>query len=204
MKQRLTRILSAVLLMISATGCSLFKDRDPEYYGAAETQPLVIPEGLDSPVSSTALTIETVPMPLPERELSDVPPRVVANQASKNANTSMHWSAEGVYILVKDAPESVERRLGLVIERSGLQMQGRAPGGGYQFDYDHIRVDNNDGWFSWIAFWRQEPPDFSGTYQTFTSPEGQHTRVFLRYADGGEVPMEAAEHVLAIIKERLG
>ncbi len=193
-------VLTAPLL----ASCGLFGDKDPEYYGVAEVQLLTVPDGMDSPIAPTALTIDIPPMPLPQSELNDVPPRVLANQSAKNANTSLHWSADGVYILVKDSADSVQRRLGYVIERSGMGLLGRGPDGNYRFEYRHVRPEGNEGFFSKVAFWRDDPPDYSGSYETLLRPEGQNTRVFVRYADGGEVPMEAAEQVLAILKERLG
>ena len=191
-------------MTLSLASCGLFRERPPEYYVVSEAEPLVIPDGLDTPNSETALTIETSVMPLPERELNDVPPRILANQSEKNTNSKIRWAADGVYLLVDDSSDSVERRLGYVIERSGMHMQGRGSDGGYQFEYEHVLRDRDEGWFSWMAFWRDDPPDFSGSYQTVSRADGARTRIYLRYADGGEVSMEASEHVLAILKERLG
>ncbi|MDX1555668.1 MAG: hypothetical protein R3212_06560 [Xanthomonadales bacterium] len=204
MKLNIKLVTAYVLIALLLSACGLFKKKDPEYYNVAEAQPLTVPDGLDSPVASTALTIETPTMPLPQRELNDVPPRVLANQNTRNANTSLHWSAEGVYILVKDSTDSVQRRLGYVIERSGMAMQGRGPDGNYRFEYHHVRPENEEGFFGKLAFWRDDPPDYSGTYETLLRPDSQGTRVFVQYPDGGEVPMEAAEQVLVILKERLG
>lgn len=186
------------------TSCGMFGDKQPEYYGVAEAKPLEIPQGLDEPGSDTALTIEYPPVLLPAQELNAVPPRILANQSDQGGNSKLRWSSDGVYILVEDSSESVQRRLGYVIERSGMEMRGQAPDGNHLFDYEHVRHDRNEGWFSWVAFWREDAPDYSGTYQTQPESDGSNTRVFLRYADGGEVPMDAAEHVLAILKERLG
>lgn len=200
----LTRLSALLVAAILVTSCGLFGDKKPEYYDVNESRLLDIPEGLDTPSSETALTIEIPPMPLSEHELNDVPPRVLANQSDKKTNSKLRWAADGVYLQVQDSTDSVERRLGYVIERSGMTLQGRGSDGGYQFEYHHVRHDSDGGWFSWMAFWRDDPPDFSGSYQTVSRPDEGGTRIYLRYADGGEVSMEAAEHVLAIIKERLG
>lgn len=202
---RNTLIVALAALLLS--GCSLFGKKDqPEYYGVPEAKPLVIPEGLDSPTSQTALTIEYPPVPLPERELNPVPPRVLANQTDNGAeaNSRIRWAAEGVFIYVDDSTDSVDRRLGYAIERSGMSVHGRAPDGGYRFDYSQPQRKSDDGWFSWMAFWKEDPPNYSGSYLTLTQPDGAGSRVYLKYADGGEVPIDAAEHVLAILKQRLG
>lgn len=206
MNLRLKQLLTLSMVALLASSCGLFGDKKktPEYYGIPEGQTLEIPEGLDDPAAQTALTIEYPPVPLPAQELSAVPPRVLANQDGESGNSRIRWSSEGVYIDVADSADSVERRLGYVIERSGMQMQGRAPEGGYRFEYEQQIIDRDEGFFSKMAFWRDNAPNYSGSYLTRFEPDGESTRVYLKYADGGEVPMDAAEHVLAILKERLG
>lgn len=201
-KHSIALLLAAVLV----SSCGLFGggDKAPEYYGSPEAQPLEIPDGLDNPTSQSALTIDHSPSPLPEQEMSAVPPRVLANKTGDSGNSRIRWSSDGIYILVADTTDSVRRRLEYVIERSGMQMQGRAADGGYRFEYQQPKTDGDEGFFSKVAFWRDNAPNFSGRYETLSEPDGENTRVYIRYADGGEVPMDAAEHVLTILKERLG
>lgn len=202
---KITPALILMLTALSTSSCSLFGKKDqPEYYGVPEASPLKIPEGLDTPTSQTALTIDYPPVPLAETELSAVPPRVLANQSEEASNSKIRWAADGIYILVEDSADSVKRRLGYVIERSGMEMQGPVADGEYRFEYEHPENDRDTGFVNWVAFWRKNAPDYSGTYQTLLQPDGNNTRVYLIYADGGEVPIDAAEHVLAILKERLG
>jgi hypothetical protein len=182
----------------------MFKDKPPEYYDVTEADPLTIPEDLDTPTSESALTIEHQPLPLPTREINTMPPRVVVNQSNDPGNSILRWSSEGVYILVDDSTESVRRRLEFVIQRSGMELLGRGVDGDYRFVYTDVRPQTDEGFFARMAFWRDDPPDYSGSYLTLSQPDGGKTRVYLVYADGGEVPVEAAEHVLAILKERLG
>lgn len=204
MNWSLKHLAALAVIAPLVASCGLFGDKQPAYYSVTESRPLQIPSGLDTPTADSALTIEYPVMPLPSEELNAVPPRILANQANEKGNAKIRWSADGVYLLVEDSPDSVQRRLGFVIERSGMGLQGRGSDGNYQFDYQHVRSKSDEGWFSWMAFWRDDPPDYSGTYETQPQPDGTNTRVYLRYADGGEVPMEAAEHVLAILMERLG
>lgn len=206
MKSRFKHSITILLATVLLSSCGLFGggNKAPEYHGSPEAQPLEIPEGLDNPTSQTALTIDYPPAPIPEQEMSAVPPRVLANQSGESDNARIRWSSDGIYILVADTTDSVQRRLGYVIERSGMQMEGRAPDGGYQFEYQQPKTGGDEGFFSRVAFWRDDAPNYSGRYQTLSQPDGENTRVYIRYADGGAVPMDAAEHVLAILKERLG
>ena len=194
-----------LLLLVSAfvSACGTFGDNPPEYYGIPESKNLEIPDNLDRPTSATALTVDRRYMPLPERELSPIPPRVLANQKD-NSSTSLRWSADGVYILVEDSPDSVQRRLRYVIERSGMDLHSPTSDGNHRFGYHHVPVEIDEGFFAKMAFWRDDAPNYSGDYETVPQADGSQTRVYLRYADGEDVPMDAAEHVLVILMERLG
>ena len=205
MNLNLIRLPVLALCSLLITACGLFGDKkQPMYYDVPVAVPLEIPDGLDTPSSGVALTIEHPVLPLPSAEMSAVPPRVVLNQSDDGGNTKLRWSSEGIYILVEDSTDSVQRRLEFVIERSGMELLGQSQNGEYRFNYDHVRADANDGFLSKLAFWRDDSPDYSGSYQILSRSDGDKTRVYLLFADGGEVPVEAAEHVLAILKGRLG
>ncbi|HKJ16384.1 MAG TPA: hypothetical protein VJ984_03425 [Xanthomonadales bacterium] len=200
-------VIGLIVCSLLLGGCGIFGDKEesePEYYDAIEADPLKIPDNLDTPTTTSALIIEHQPLPLPTTEMSAVPPRVLANQSTDDGNSIMRWSSEGVYILVDDSPNSVERRLEFVIQRSGMELLGEGGDGGYRFYYEDVRPGVDEGFFEKMAFWRADPPDYSGSYLTLSQPDGTKTRIYLVYADGGEVPVEAAEHVLAILKQRLG
>jgi len=96
------------------------KEKQPLYYSAAEVQPLKIPSGLDRPTSSSALVIAAPQEPLPQKEMQIVPPRITSQSGGNKESSRLRWSAQGVYLLVQDTQESVNRRLGLVIKRSGM------------------------------------------------------------------------------------
>jgi uncharacterized lipoprotein len=85
-----------------------------------------------------------------------------------------------------------------------MDMVRQEPSGAYVFQYNQVAVDRDEGFFSNLAFWRPDAPNYSGSYQTVVEPDGTSTRIYVKYADGRDVPMEAAEQVLAILKERLG
>ena len=200
---RLFTVLLTILAVLLTAACSS-KSKKPEYYNEVETASLEIPEGLSQPDSSSALVIRTPSMPPPSMILQDTPPRISSTTSGINANSRLSWSAQGLYLLVEDTPESVQRRMGIVIERSGMQRIRIDDDGVYRFDY-YQTFDNVDGFISKMAFWnRDQSEDYSGAYQTFAQPEGEHTRIYIKYADGTDCEPDAAEHVLAVLGARMG
>jgi uncharacterized lipoprotein len=186
--------------------CSWFgsKEEAPPYYSAVETAPLKIPEGLDRPTSSAALVIAIPESPLPQREMPNVPPRVATQSSGGRDIIPIKWSADGVYLLVQDTPESTIRRVGLVIKRSGMSMSEAVGDSAYRFEYRHESKDPDEGFFSKLAFWRDNAPNYSGEYEAVIQPDGESSRVYIKNGDGSESDPEAAEHLLAILGERLG
>jgi len=201
-------LLVPLVCMVSLPSCGMFnrdkKEDQPVYYKATETPALEIPEGLDRPNASNALLIATPLAPLPERELQTIPPRVASHSTRDDSSTQLKWSAQGVYLVVEDSPESVLRRLGLVIQRAGMSLSATEIPNGYRFEYRHNSKDPDEGWFSKMAFWRDGAPNYSGTYQAITQADGESTRILIKGPEGGEVDPIAAEHILGIIGERLG
>jgi uncharacterized lipoprotein len=196
-------VILATLAVLVVTACSS-GSKKPEYYDEAETAALEVPEGLSQPDSSSALVIRAPYMPPPSMVLQDVPPRISSTTSGIDANSRLSWSAQGLYLLVEDTPESVHRRLSIVIERSGMQQVRVDDNGVYRFDY-YQNFDDKRGFFSKVAFWKGDTSeDYSGAYQTFTQPEGENTRVYIKYADGTDCEPDAAEHMLAVLGARMG
>jgi uncharacterized lipoprotein len=199
-----SRTTVLLLLMAILTGCSWFGKDEPEYLDSVEGEPLQIPEGLDSPIGARPVVISAPKMRTPTGdELEPMPPRVVSTAGKQDTNTFMAWSAEGVYLMVKDSPESVARRLRFAIERSGMNLLERDDTGAHKFQYRHERI-SEDGFFKKMMFWRDGPADYSGTYRTGLSADGEETRVYLFYPDGRSCDTQAAEVVLGVFMERLG
>jgi uncharacterized lipoprotein len=196
-------LLLTTLVVVGVTACSS-KSKKPEYYNAAETAPMEIPEGLNQPSSSSALRIEAPYMPPPSMILQDKPPRISSTTSGIDSNSRLSWSSQGIYLLVEDSPESVQRRLGIVIKRTEMKRIQIDDKGVYRFDY-YQEFDEIGGFISRMAFWnRDQVEDYSGAYQTFTQPEGENTRVYIKYADGTDCEPDAAEHVLAVLGARMG
>lgn len=191
------------LALIVLSACSS-KSKKPVYYDAVESPPLEIPEGMSRPQSSSALVVNAPYMPPPSMILQDKPPRISSTTSGLDANSRLSWSAEGLYLLVEDTPESTHRRLGLVLERGGMQRIRVDEKGVYRFDY-YQKFDKIEGFLGRMAFWnRNDVEDYSGAYQAFTRQEGGNTRVYLKYADGTDCEPDAAEHLLAVLSERMG
>jgi uncharacterized lipoprotein len=196
--------LLAALLCAALVGACSSDARKREYYDAVETEPLELPEGLVRPASPSALVIGTPSVPLSPMAMETRPPRISSTTSGLDANSRFNWSAQGLYLLVDDSEESVQRRLGLVIERAGMERVRVDDRGVYRFDYYQTFRDE-EGFFGKLAFWsRDNTEDYSGAYQTFTEADGEKTRVYIKYADGTDCEPDAAEHVLDVIRSRLG
>ena len=194
--------LMALLALIVAACSSEARKR--EYYEAVELPPLEIPEGLARPAASGALVINAPPMPLSPVGIETRPPRISSTTSGLDSNSSFTWSAQGLYLTVDDTLDSVRRRLGLVIERAGMQRVRVDEKGVYRFDY-YQSFEDEGGFFRKLAFWsRDKREDYSGAYQTYAEADGDKTRVYIKYADGTDCEPDAAEHVLAVIRSRLG
>jgi uncharacterized lipoprotein len=201
-------IRPVLLLMIAAlsmTACSLFKDKPPEYVDSEEGAPLKVPEDLDAvrPVRPIMISVGEMRMPAGD-ELNPGPPRAAVTAGGGEANAYLAWSAAGVYLKVDDTPDSVTRRLGIAIERTGMNVLELGDQGQHRFEYAHTLPDDR-GFFERILFWRNdELPNYSGTYETRLEADGEETRVYLMFDAGGAANTRAAEHILGIFMERLG
>lgn len=197
-------VLVACAMMLAS--CRMFghKEKQPLYYSATETPPLQIPQGLDRPVSSSALVIVVPLAPLPAKEIQIAPPRVSSQTEAAKDGSGLRWSSEGVYLFVQDTQASAYRRLGLAIKRSELSLSETTVEDGYQFEYFHDSKDPDRGFFSRLAFWRDDGPNYSGSYQAIAQADGENARIYIRNADGSEADQEAAEHLLVILGQRLG
>jgi len=206
MKKSFSRYVLILLLVCTAVilaACSS-GSKKPEYYDAVETPSLEIPEGLNRPDAGSALRIQAPYTGPPAMLLQDKPPRITSTTSGLDSNSRLSWSAQGLYLLVEDTPESTHRRLGLVLERGGMQRIRIDENGVYRFDY-YQKFDGEDGFFNKMAFWsRDSSEDYSGAYQAFTQPDGENTRVYLKYADGTDCEPDAAEHLLAVLSARMG
>ena len=200
------RIVIALILMAVISGCKMFGNNDPEYLKSIESEPLTIPQGMDTPRGGEQVIISVPQMRLPEGdELEPLPPRVVSTAGKQDANSYLAWSAEGAYLLVKDTPESVAGRLRYAIENTGMKLLEKSDSGAHKFHYSQT-MPAEEGFFSRMAFWRSdsEAINYSGTFMTMLRADGQNTRVYLLFGNGEPVDTAGTEHILAIFMERFG
>jgi hypothetical protein len=198
------RIAIALILIATLSGCSSFNNNEPEYIASVELPALKVPEGMDSPTSATPVIIKGNKIRLPSGdELEPLPPRVVSTAGKQDANAYMSWSAEGAYLMVKDTPDSVTRRLRFAIQNSGMEMLETNDSGSHKFHYTQPRRDD-EGFFSNMAFWRDRPLDYSGIFMTSLQADDENTRVYLLFGNGVPVDTRGAEHILGIFMDRLG
>lgn len=198
-----TTALFLALALVQA--CSWFGDKPPEYVESEDGQPLQVPEDLDEPQfqSPIAITAPELRMPAGD-ELNPGPPRVVATAGRTDTNAFMAWSAQGVYLMVRDTPDSVARRLGFAIERAGMRLIDKDPGGQHRFEYHHARTDERSFWRKMLFWTDGKGPNYSGIYRTRMEADGEGTRVYLLFDSGEAATTDSAEHVLGIFMERLG
>jgi uncharacterized lipoprotein len=206
MKKSFTRnfpLFLMVFAILVLAACSS-ENKKPEYYDAVEAQSLEIPEGLNSPNLSSALVIQVPYMPPPTMLMQEMPPRISSTTSGLKENSRLNWSAEGLFLLVKDTPESTHRRVGVVLENGGMQRIRVDEKGVYRFDY-YQEKHEIDGFFRKMAFWSEdETEDYSGAYQVFIQPDGENTRVYIKYADGTDCEPDAAENLLTVLSARMG
>lgn len=197
----------ALILIALISGCSSLRNQEPEYLSSVEVPPLKVPPGLNNPTgpSPTIISVPQMRMPTGD-ELEPAPPRVVSTAGKQDANAYIAWSAEGAYLMVKDTPDSVTRRLRYAIENSGMSMLKVSDSGSHKFHYTQTHQKVDEGFFSRMAFWRDRPDfiDFSGTFMTSLRADGQNTRVYLLFGTGDAVDTAGSEHILGIFMERLG
>lgn len=192
-------ILTALLVAACSSG-----SKKPGYYDEVETPSLDVPSGLDYPDTSGAMVIQTPYMQPPAMVMTDVPPRISSTTSGIDQNSRLSWSSQGLYLLVEDTPESAHRRVGIVLDRSGMQRVRIDEKDVYRFDY-YQTFEEEGGFFKKMAFWsRDKGEDYSGAYQIFTQPDGENTRVYIKYADGSDCEPDAAEHVLLVLGARMG
>jgi len=199
----LHRTAVTLILITILSGCSWFGKDEPEYLDSTEIAPLKIPPDLDDPKGITSVVISVPGMRMPAGdELEPMPPQVVSTTGNQDTNARLTWSAEGVYLVVKDTPKSVAKRLRTAIENSGMALLEKDDSGAYSFQYDQPR-SNDEGFFSRMAFWRKKAADYSGTYMTSLKADEDHTRVYLLLNTGESADAAGSEHILGVLMERL-
>ena len=203
--------VAVAVCALSLVGCGGSEER-PIYAQSAETQPIQVPPELDQPETDAALRIpgESAPQLAGLRE-GATPPQVLSSEES-SASSSVRYGFQtgALYLLIEDRPGSVWRRLGFTLNRRDMTLQARDESARtYEFRYTQPSLsDDGGGFWDTVLFWRgSDQEDYSGTYRVRLQPDKDQpgkTRVFLYRDEGSPAPAAAADHILGLIKQRLG
>lgn len=110
MMLRVAASLVLVLVLASASGCGIFKDRDIPYRDSGSQSALQVPDDLDRPVTDDTLRI---PEPAPARDIRSG--GVAATQDGQASSLRSGLDADS--LTVADTPASAWRRAGLAMAR---------------------------------------------------------------------------------------
>ena len=97
------------------------------------------------------------------------------------------------------------RLVGISLERAGFEVQDRDRDRGLYFvKYDDPMKKKDEGFFSKLAFWREDKIDSEAEYRIHLRPQGEdRTRVVVEDAQGQEDDSDTAERILTLIHEHI-
>lgn len=206
MFQRLISALILVLAVLILSACA-GRDRQPVYLQSDEVAPIRVPAGLDEPRIRPTFEVAGVFLPEMAGQHEPRPPRVLPSAEAERSRSHIRFGPRGLFLEVDDEADSVWRRLGFSLNRSGMQVREvREDRSQYlfRFDDDPTVVDRTG--LARIAFWRSaERIDHSGDFVAeVEAVNDRSSRVLLFDSAGNLVEMNQAERVLAVLRERLG
>ncbi len=194
------------LLAVMASGC-FNRDRQPLYVASDQIEPIQVPGGLSQPRVRAGFEIPGYFLPqLAAQGTEARPPRVQPSAEAEASRSHIRFGATGLYLAVLDEPDSVWRRLSFSLNRGGMSVrQVDEDNRRYRFHFAHEPIITAETGWRRAAFWRRSAPiDFSGVYVAEVHESGNATRVNLLDDRGQILPMDQAEYVLALLRERLG
>ena len=181
------------------------------YVDSREASPLRVPDQLDRPSTEAALTIPGAAAPeLAGLRDEAVPPKVLTSEEAAQSTSRVGFGDGALFLLIEDSVDSVYRRLGFTLERSGMSIESREPDRlTYTFLYRQPPPTQlRKGFWRKMAFWKgADWEDYSGRYEVRLVPDDdkpEHTRVYLYDSEGNAAQPEPVEQLLGIVQERLG
>jgi len=208
-----TRFTIMLLAGLAVTACG--SGRQGIYIDSSETEPLRVPENLDRPSTGTALYVPGVSAP----ELAGLrdaakPPLVLSSEEARVSGITIGYGDGALYMLIRDTPASVHRRLGFALNRGYMSLREQQPPGlAYEFFYRQPEESKpRQGFFGglWdvITFWSSdEEVDYSGNYRVSIQPDDDnpsHARVYLYDAEDRPADSDRADLIFTHLQERLG
>ena len=195
-------------LMIALTGCA--STDQPMYVDSEEVGDLKVPETLDEPTPRTDYEVPGYYLPeLAAGRDMGRPPQVQSSVDAEASDAQIRFGARGLHLEVEASAEQVMETLSAVLNDSqaGLTVEDmNAQSQRFSFQYKHQAIVIPKRGLSRLMVWREdEVIDFSDHYQARVVGIGQaRARVELLSGEGELLNMDKAEHVLAILRERLG
>jgi outer membrane protein assembly factor BamC len=100
------------------------------------------------------------------------------------------------------------RRVGLVLDRVGFTVEDRDRSKGFYFvRYVDPEADalnkKDDGFFSWLAFWRSAPDPKAGQYRVFVKDRSDSSEVQVLDKEGNPEVSDTARKILSLLQEQL-
>ncbi len=177
-------VWALALLSMALSGCGLWQ-KESEFDKSIEERPLEIPPDLDAPRQDQTMSI---------------PGSSTANpQAAQTVNSSAS-------MVLADSRDSAWRRVGVALERAGVEVEGRDPDTWtYVVGYvDQEAREKRPGIFKRWILRRKGPEDLSGDYDLKLLEDGSGTRIELRDQRGRAARERVSEAILGALRSRLG
>lgn len=129
----------------------------------------------------------------------------VSGGAGAPAMARSRLEAGGSILVIDDEMRNAWRLVGGALDRSGFAVEDRdMTQGVYYVRYDDpSKAEKKKGFFSKMAFWRDDKVDTVTQYQVALTGSGKETRVMVRDKAGNPDTSPTALNILNLIKEQL-
>lgn len=205
------RGLSLIIALLTSLLLAACGNVGGVYVDSREASPLRVPDQLDLPSTEAALTIPGAAAPeLAGLRDEAVPPKVLTSEEAAQSTSRVGFGDGALFLLIEDRVDSVYRRLGFTLDRSGMSIEAREPDQlSYTFLYRQPPpTQARKGFWRKMAFWKGTSfDDHSGRYEVRLVPDDdkpEHTRIYLYDGEGNAARPEPVEQLLGLVQERLG
>ncbi len=203
MKKNRWMTIGVVTGLLTLTGCGIFP-KQSSYDKVEPGDALEIPPDLDKPESSTGLRV-------PDATYSAVSGSSL-QQAPQNPLDDLDGvklvEIEGEQLLaLSDNKDSVYRRLGLALDRLGLEVENQdEETSTYEVNYvDRTAKDQRPGVLSRWFLRKKGPADYSGVYRLSVKPHSDGVTVIrVSDEDSGPAAERVLDDLLVPLRDRLG
>jgi len=201
-------LVLALIVSWALTGCA--GTNEPLYLDAEEVSDLEVPDTLDRPTTRPDYEVPGYYLPqlAASRDMGR-PPQVQSSVDAEASNAQIRFGERGLHLEVEAPAEQVMVDLGEVLnnQQVGLTVvQKDDQTQQFDFRYRHDAIVIPKSGLGRLLFWRTpEVIDHSGEYQVKVVAIGSaRARVELVGAQGQLLDLDRAEHILAILRRRLG